>query len=119
MTAPEMVCHLNDSFEVGAGLKPVVSIANLFTATVMKYGALYAPLQWPKGVKTLPELEQGAGGTPPAQWQSDLDALHAHLTGFPARQTFGKHPMFNNLTYSQWMIWAYRHVDHHLRQFGV
>ena len=28
------------------------------------------------------------------------------------------HPIFGPLTRDEWMVWGYRHVDHHLRQFG-
>ena len=29
------------------------------------------------------------------------------------------HPFFGALTREEWMIWGYRHTDHHLRQFAV
>jgi hypothetical protein len=32
---------------------------------------------------------------------------------------FADHAIFGPLSEQEWMIWAYRHSDHHLRQFGV
>ena len=29
-----------------------------------------------------------------------------------------RHPIFLDLTQTQWMRWGYLHADHHLRQFG-
>jgi len=29
------------------------------------------------------------------------------------------HPLFGRLTTAEWGRWGYRHMDHHLRQFGV
>jgi len=29
------------------------------------------------------------------------------------------HPMFGTLTRQEWLTWTFRHVDHHLRQFGA
>jgi hypothetical protein len=29
------------------------------------------------------------------------------------------HPMFGALTRNEWLVWAYKHMDHHLRQFGL
>jgi hypothetical protein len=29
------------------------------------------------------------------------------------------HPIFGKLSQGDWLTWGYRHVDHHLRQFGV
>ncbi|MEM9857141.1 MAG: DinB family protein [Bacteroidota bacterium] len=35
-----------------------------------------------------------------------------HYLGF-------KHPFFRRMSYHQVGVWAFKHVDHHLRQFGV
>ena len=29
------------------------------------------------------------------------------------------HPVFGNFTHDQWGMLQYKHLDHHLRQFGV
>ena len=39
--------------------------------------------------------------------------------GGPARCTNNPHPFFGTLTPEQWAILMYKHLDHHLRQFGV
>ena len=85
----------------------------------MKWGALRLPIQWPKGVPTRPEIEQGRGGTRPSDWAADCSALRGWIDRFPGQKKFGPHPIFGTMTYDEWMIWGFRHVDHHLRQFGV
>ena len=119
MHAHQMVCHLNDSFRVGMGERSASSVANLFTRTVMKWAALHTKVKWPKGVKTMPEVEQGIGGTPPVNWERDRAELRALILTFPKQKSFGPHPIFGRMTQREWMVWGYRHVDHHLRQFGV
>jgi hypothetical protein len=37
----------------------------------------------------------------------------------PRARTWPEHPAFGRLSASQWGVLAHRHVDHHLRQFGV
>jgi hypothetical protein len=32
---------------------------------------------------------------------------------------YAAHPMFGPLTRREWMLWGYRHMDHHFRQFGI
>jgi hypothetical protein len=32
---------------------------------------------------------------------------------------YAQHPMFGAMPRADWLIWGYRHMDHHLRQFGV
>jgi len=119
MTAPQMVCHLNDSFRVGTGEKYASPASNFLQRTLVKWIALRVPVKWPPGVPTRPEIEQGRGGTPPADWDSDRAELLSLMDGFAERRTFGAHPVFGKMSERDWLIWGYRHVDHHLRQFGV
>jgi hypothetical protein len=119
MTAPQMVCHLSDAFRSALGGKQVSSVATLFQRTIVKWVALYMPMQWPRGVPTRPEVEQGVGGTPPVEWERDRAELIALMNQFLGSKTFTPHPMFGDMTQAQRMRWAYLHMDHHLRQFGV
>ncbi|HEX5226839.1 MAG TPA: DUF1569 domain-containing protein [Bryobacteraceae bacterium] len=119
MTAPQMLCHLNDSFRVAMGEKFASRASSPIPRGVMKWLALRAPLEWPHGVPTRPEIEQGSGGTPPSEWERDRAELLELLEAFPERHTFGDHPMFGKMSRRDWLTWGYRHVDHHLRQFGV
>jgi len=119
MTAPQMICHLNDSFRVAIGKKHVSPASNLFSRTVMKWVALRTSLPWPRGVPTRPEIEQGVGGTPPRDWSRDCAELRELILTVPNRKFAPKHPIFGEMTPEEWNIWAYRHTDHHLRQFGV
>jgi hypothetical protein len=85
----------------------------------MKWGALHMPIPWPKGVPTRPEIDQKIGGTPPSIWENDCSGLRQWINGFADLQNFGLHPTFGKMNRNEWMIWGFRHVDHHLRQFGV
>ena len=119
MTARQMVCHLNDSFRVGMGEKYASPATSLLQRTFIKWVALRAPVKWPPGVPTRPEIEQGRGGTPPTEWETDCAELLRLMDAFAKLETFGVHPAFGKMSYRDWLIWGYRHVDHHLRQFGV
>lgn len=119
MTAHQMICHLNDSFQCAAGERQASPACNLFTRTIMKWGALHLPIRWPHGAPTRPEIEQGRGGTPPSDWDRDRGQLQAVIQSFSVRESFGPHPIFGEMSRRDWMIWGYRHVDHHFRQFGI
>src|SRR5580692_9529979 len=119
MTAHQMLCHLNDSFRVGMGEKYASPATSLLQRTLIKWIALRAPLRWPPGVPTRPEIEQGRGGTPPSEWESDRHELLGLIDLFADQRTFGVHPTFGAMSQRDWLTWGYRHVDHHLRQFGV
>src|SRR5579862_4041577 len=75
MTAPQMICHLNDSFRVALGEKYASPAGSFLQRTFIKWVALRTPVRWPPGVPTRPEIEQGRGGTPPVDWASDCSDL--------------------------------------------
>lgn len=122
MTPHQMMCHLTDSFVGMMGGKAVSSKSNLFMRTAGKWIALKAPLTWPHGVKTMPEMDQERGGTRPVDFASDRQKLVQAIERFAAPQrdfSFHPHPIFGMMTEEEWMIWGYKHCDHHLRQFGL
>ncbi|HEY7182001.1 MAG TPA: DUF1569 domain-containing protein [Blastocatellia bacterium] len=122
MTPHQMICHLSDSFKSKLGEKENSPANNLFTRTVVKWIALYAPAPWPHGVKTRPEMDQEIGGTPPADFESDRLQLVALIERFAAPEKNAElrpHPFFGDMSEAEWMRWGYLHCDHHLRQFGA
>lgn len=122
MSAPQMVCHLSDACRVATGQKSVSRASGLLQRTVVKWIALYVPLPWPAGIPTLPEIDQQRGGTRPADFDEDLRDLEALLDSIatlPSDADWPDHPIFGAMSHAAWRRWAYRHVDHHLRQFGA
>jgi hypothetical protein len=121
MSVNQMICHLDDSYKVALGEKYASPATGFLQQTLLKRLALDTPLQWGKGFRTRPEIEQGnGGGSPPIEFHQDLDSLLS---------TFGRfcdllptphlaHPIFGPMTTKNWMRWGYLHADHHLRQFG-
>ena len=120
MSAHQMFCHLSDAFLVIRGDRPVAKRAdNLFNRTVVKFIALKTPMPWPKGVPTMAECDAEKKGTPPAVFAEDRAKAIELLRQFAVPSpTPLSHPLFGPMTHEEWMIWAYRHTDHHLRQFG-
>ena len=122
MSAHEMVCHLTDAFLMGTATKPVSAVTGWHYRTVVKWVALYVPLPWPPGIPTRPELDQRIGGTKPGDFQRDLAALQAIVERLSPEGDFFRgraHPLFGPLPDAGWMRWAYLHMNHHLRQFGL
>jgi hypothetical protein len=122
MSAHQAVCHLSDSFLAAMGRRPVSDASNPLTTTVVKWIALYAPVRWSPGHRTRPEIDQQVGGTKPAEFATDVAALEALVEQVAARPRafeWSPHPIFGTMSDSDWLRWAYLHVDHHLRQFGA
>ncbi len=123
MSAHQMVCHLSDTFRMVTRQKQPSPATGFIQSTVIKWIALYAPLPLPRGVQTRPELDQEMGGTKPGDFAADLAELEALLETITTRASGGyhwpAHPIFGRMSEAAWMRWAYLHVDHHLRQFGL
>lgn len=121
MSSHQMVCHLTDSFRIVSGQKSVSPASGRLQRTIVKWVALYLPIPWPAGIVTRPELDQEVGGTKPGQFEADLAELEALLDLFTKRTESlagQSHPIFGRMSEAGWLRWGYRHMDHHLRQFG-
>ena len=122
MTAHQAICHLSDAFRMSLNERPAAPVNSAFKP-VIKFIALRLPLAWPRGrIQTVPEAEQGVGGTPPLEFARDRDdliALIERVGAAGAGQLCRTHPIFGAMTADLWGIWAYRHLDHHLRQFNL
>ena len=117
MNAPRMVAHLVDSMRMTIGDLPTEMKSGPLRYPGLKHLIVYL-LPWPKGTPTAPELLT----RPPGDWSGDLAELQRLIDRFAARDRsaqFPLHPAFGRLSSRAWGVLAYRHIDHHLRQFNV
>jgi hypothetical protein len=122
MSAHQAVCHMIDAFRMGMGETSVTHATGPFQRTMVKWIALYAPLSWPSGVRTSPEIDQEVGGLRPTDFATDVARLEQTMRLFiaqPQNFEWPLHPIFGRLTHAAWLRWGYLHMDHHLRQFGA
>jgi len=114
-TAPRMVCHLADSLRVGLGDVTAKRVDSLPTRTLLKWLVVYSPLQPPPGkIQTAPEMLTSG----PTTWEADLAQVETLIARVAATPTSAVHPMFGPLSHGGWGRLTWKHVDHHLRQFG-
>jgi hypothetical protein len=118
MTAHQMICHLTASLRMATGELPVAPKKLPIRYPPLKQLIIYvAP--FPKSAPTAPELV--IAETPNA-WQRDVETLQAHFGRFVERGRSAKlveHPAFGKLSPRAWGVLVYRHMDHHLKQFGA
>jgi len=122
MPVHQMLCHLSDSYLATMGEKEVSRASGMLQRTAVKWVALFSGLRWMHGFPTRPEIEQGYGGTPPVEFESDrAQAIELTNRFSRADRDFSRleHPVFGRMNEREWLRWGYLHADHHLRQFGV
>ena len=118
MTAGEMLCHLGDA-NTGV-LDRREGSRKRRPRPIVKWLALVSPLHWPHGLVTPKVVDPKAGGTRPDVFDADraraIDTLRTISTATAMSPT---HSVFGPMTVRDWQRWAWKHTDHHLRQFGL
>lgn len=120
MSTRQMLCHLADSYRAVIGEKKISAMNLPVPQFILKWVVLRSPLPWPKNAPTRPEVKQGAGGTPPVDFERDRAQLIEAVNRFCSCPDSARtpHPVFRDLSHEDWLRWGYLHADHHLRQFG-
>lgn len=93
-------------------LKPNWLINLLFKKT------MYSDKLWRKNLPTAP----GFKITDPREFEAEKTVILGLLEELNAqrnKEEWQDHPAFGKLTKAQWGKMQYKHLDHHLRQFGV
>jgi hypothetical protein len=123
MTPGEMLCHLGDAGDsvLKRRIPPGATPPNRLPLPV-KWLMLYSPIPFPKGVETRPGVNPKKEGTRPGDFAADrarvVDGLRALAVAAPG-SVATEHFRFGTMSLRAWHRWAYKHTDHHLRQFGL
>ena len=94
------------------GLKP-----NWFAKTFFKK-SMYSNKPWRKNLPTMPMFRITDARSFETEKQELLNLVN-ELESQRNRNDWKEHPSFGKLTKDQWGKMQYKHLDHHLRQFGV
>lgn len=121
MTAHQAVCHLSDSFKGILQDRPITGRRVGVRRRIQRIVAFTLPVPWPKGFATSREVDAEKDGTRPASFAADVAELESLLRRFVASDGRGLEPHYawGAMSRGEWGRYAYRHVDHHLRQFGA
>jgi len=118
MTPAQMLLHCRKQIGLGTG---EVRSKRLYPAPIQwlikqTIGFL---IPWSKNLPTAPAMvstkEDGL------DFQTELTELKNTINGFvalPENAALSGHPIFGNMTKEEWGRIIYKHLDHHLRQFG-
>jgi hypothetical protein len=116
-SAAGMLAHLNDATRMATGDLVVDGKAPSFLRwPPVRYLAIHV-LPMPKSAPTAPGL---IARSSTAQVADEL-AVFASLVDDAARRSTlsPSHPAFGAMTREGWGVLMHKHIDHHLRQFGV
>ena len=121
MTVNEMLTHCSTAIQMGMGDIP----------GKVKFGKAKAALArllfidvfpFPKGSPTAPELNPKMKLRKPEAFAREREQLIVQLKRLhdtPEDHKFADHPIFRQMSRKRWGQLVNKHMDHHLRQFGV
>jgi hypothetical protein len=118
MNAAQMLAHCADALRNATGELPIALAPMPWARTRLVQWLMIDVVPFPKGAPTARELRSRA----PVSIAHERDALLALLERFApehAPVSWAPHPLFGTLSPAQWGRLAHKHLDHHLRQFGV
>lgn len=116
MDVGQMLAHCQQPLLVSLGrgqLKP-----RFFPLAFLFKKMLYNDNPWKKNLPTTKSFKI----TDPRQFHTEKAALEILIDEFYTRKNekhWDPHPVFGNFTVQQWGQMQYKHLDHHLKQFGV
>lgn len=118
MTVAQMLAHCKQAFKVPLSDKP---LPRMFFGRLVGWlikSKLYDQKPYAKGLPTAPDFII----RDERDFNKERTALLGLVTRFSQRPDHAgnyPHPFFGSLTKEQWGQSMWKHLDHHLRQFGV
>lgn len=120
MNAAQMLQHCHASMETAMGLnsiKPVFLIGRI-VGSLMKPKVL-SEKPFGKNSPTDKSYIFTSDSNFDEEKRKTIAAIKQFLEGGPSQCTTHPHPFFGNFTSKEWALFQWKHLDHHLRQFGV
>jgi hypothetical protein len=119
MNVSQMLAHCNISLETAMGLNVIKRVL---------IGRILGPLVKPRALNEKPFSKNSPtdksyifpANLKFAEEKSKIvENIKKFGAGGPSQATTHPHPFFGKFTPEQWGVFQWKHMDHHLRQFGV
>jgi hypothetical protein len=116
-TPSEMICHVTTGVGQGLGEVQLDPPSGPFTRWPLNWLLIHV-IPFPKNAPAAPDMLARA----PTSWAEDTDTLRRMVERYgeadperdwPASRVFGR------ISGRSWGVLQYKHLDHHLRQFGL
>ncbi|WP_343634136.1 DUF1569 domain-containing protein [Fluviicola sp.] len=119
MNATQMLDHCSETMKVVRGQKQIKRSFISYTLGTMLKKNFYNDKPFHKNGPTHPDFIITTTSDFEQAKQQLIDHLVAFQEGGVEKCTSEPHAFFGKITREQWGIGMYKHLDHHLQQFGV
>ena len=119
MQVGQMLAHCRNAMSVATGdLNLKRSLFGLLFGRMAKK-SLMKPEPFKRGLPTAPEFRITDARDFAAEQKKLVELVQRLTKGGPDGLTKEQHPFFGPMTGAEWDLLQWKHLDHHLRQFGA
>ena len=119
MDVAQMMCHCQYPLEVAMEKKEIKKPGPVMRLLYKSFkSAMYNDKAWRKNLNT-PKEYKVVSDKDYSREKEKLTDLILEFHQLREREHWDPHPAFGHFTHEQWGKLQFKHLDHHLRQFGV
>lgn len=119
MNAAEMLYHCKQALRIIMHAEEKHRSSTI-RQKLLKFVFLYVKNDFPKNVRTPKQIDVKKSKVIITDIELEKRELKEVMELFSMQQNLhAAHPYFGNLNRKGWGIFSYKHIDHHLKQFGV
>ena len=104
MDLQQMLVHCTTQLKLAVGEIPSHTQGPSFMRSGLGKWMLFSTIPWPKGAKTPAEMNAAFA--------------NFYIDKIKGQEQLMPHPFFGKLNRNEWARLIYKHLDHHLKQFG-
>lgn len=119
MNAAQMMAHCKEAFRVPLSEKKMKRMLMGYILGPMLKAKLYNEDPWKKNLPTAPNFVIKGDRDFQREKNELIEMINLFYQAGPHGISKHPHPFFGKYTPDQWGKAMYKHLDHHLRQFGV
>lgn len=118
MDLQQMLLHCTTQLKLAIGEIPSKPQGPSLMRTGLGKWLIFSNLPWPKGAKTPDEMNAELNNFLLTNIEIEKKDLLNYLEKLKRQYQLYPHPFFGNLNQDEWARLIYKHLDHHLKQFG-
>ena len=118
MEIQQMLVHCIRQLKLAVGEISSDAQGASFLRTGLGKWILFSSIPWPKGAETPVEMNAQLGSFSLTDIEIEKRELLDYLEKVREQEQLMPHPFFGELNRKEWARLIYKHLDHHLKQFG-
>lgn len=118
MNIQEMLVHCTIQLKLALGEISSKQQGSSFLRSKLGKWLLFSNVPWPKGAVTPAEMNAEIASFSLSDFETEKNELLNYIDKVREHTSLKTHPLFGELNMKDWARLIYKHLDHHLKQFG-